>query len=332
VSLAQYWALKATSQPRDRRSPLVAAAAGSGAPSPSSPEPNPPPPAQQRFATAYGGLAVLFAGLGAVFAVNPGWAVTFGLGQAAPSAATVCFMGVFASYCIAAAGCFVCLKGAASAGRLSSDTYKRLNLGAMYTAVIATVLQLRALATGVSNPALACGYLAVCLPTIITTASAYRVSNAGVLHIPAILKGFAAGAADMLRPRSPLSALYAATMLALAAFWPVCTFTDLHPLVLEPMDAVGVYVKRKAGCGMLLLLVMHYVLKDAAERGRLGASTFRALHLTLAAVCCVAGYWFLRMSQAVPVQPLLMNAVLAQAAAQVLFFDWQFLMAKSTAS
>lgn len=49
-------------------------------------------------------------------------------------------------------GVLVCLREAAIHNRLSSDTYKRLNLGIMYWAVTMIVMQLRF--QSVSNPAL----------------------------------------------------------------------------------------------------------------------------------------------------------------------------------
>ena len=51
-----------------------------------------------------------------------------------------------------AVGAVVCLREAAIHNRLSSDTYKRLNLGIMYWAVTMIVMQLRF--QSVSNPAL----------------------------------------------------------------------------------------------------------------------------------------------------------------------------------
>lgn len=74
-------------------------------------------------------------------------------------------------------------------------------------------------------------FLAVCLPTILTTATGYRASNAGVLHIPTILKSFFVGAVDAFKPRSGRGALYSAALAPLALAWPLMTFTDLHPLV-----------------------------------------------------------------------------------------------------
>lgn len=50
-------------------------------------------------------------------------------------------------------------------------------------------------------------------------------------------------------------------------------------MITGDIGATGQYLKRKLGAGMLIGGVVHYVLKDAADRGRLGASTFRQLNL-----------------------------------------------------
>ncbi len=44
----------------------------------------------------------------------------------------MCTQGVFASYMWVALACASVLREAAEHGRMSSDTYKRLNLGLMY--------------------------------------------------------------------------------------------------------------------------------------------------------------------------------------------------------
>lgn len=47
--------------------------------------------------------------------------------------------------------------------------------------------------------------------------------------------------------------------------------------------------------GLLLLGGVYYTLKDAADRGRLGASTFKVLNLAVLVVSLVQAYFYLQM-------------------------------------
>jgi hypothetical protein len=50
-------------------------------------------------------------------------------------------------------------------------------------------------------------------------------------------------------------------------------------LLLAPLGALGTSLVSVNGVGFALLAVVLFTLKDAAARGRLGASTFKALNI-----------------------------------------------------
>eukprot|EP00882_Tetradesmus_deserticola_P027526 GHRQ01030511.1.p1 GENE.GHRQ01030511.1~~GHRQ01030511.1.p1 ORF type:complete len:233 (-),score=55.08 GHRQ01030511.1:164-862(-) len=126
-----------------------------------------------------------------------------------------------------------------------------------------------------------------------TTAAASLAINGAALR-----SGFAqSGAASVMDGLAPLAGfsapktpagwtysvfilLYVATVAACYA--PEVIFTG------QPMTAAGELLKHTWAPGFLLAGAACWVLSDAADRGRLGASTFRRLNLGLAAV--EAGY------------------------------------------
>lgn len=57
----------------------------------------------------------------ALFAVAPAWAMQVGLRASSVEPAAVAFMGVFSSYCVAAAGICACLKVGLAAGVVGHD-------------------------------------------------------------------------------------------------------------------------------------------------------------------------------------------------------------------
>jgi hypothetical protein len=59
-------------------------------------------------------------------------------------------------------------------------------------------------------------------------------------------------------------------------------------LLLAPLGALGTSLVSVNGVGYALLAIVLFTLKDAAARGRLGASTFKALNIGGRCRCCSA--------------------------------------------
>ena len=201
-------------------------------------------------------------------------------------------------------GVFSALSSAARADgfkRLSSSTYRRLNLGAA-----AASLWMAAAVT--FAPSFAVGYQMYTPPFALAAALAHILVGAFCLgvwthtvsgspkpvsghYVPRMVRGLV-GSLFALIPKQdaddPDEAaarsgrdLYALAA-ALFAFFTVMPLVRAFPLATVP-TILGKRLSRAAAGWTFLSAVVCYVLKDAAQRGRLAASTFVTLRRTLAA-------------------------------------------------
>lgn len=174
------------------------------------------------------------------------------------------------------------LKEASVRGQLHMNTFRRLNLALVLQT--GTTLVVAAQAVSLRNPLLT-GYMAlVCAPGLFLACRMYSLYKQGTWPIPSIKKTLAA-AIGVLLPRNLPAAAYSLLTLAFAGMAAMCLSANpgeamkFYPGLHGPMT---VFAERCAGAGLMLMTLVAYSLKDGADRGKLGATTFRWLNLGLA--------------------------------------------------
>eukprot|EP00887_Chlorella_sp_A99_P004436 scaffold30.g4436.t1 len=192
------------------------------------------------------------------------------------------------SFTVAALATY-CLQDAAFNSRLGSATYQRLGLGLMWWAIASLVVLWASPAKPLLRPHLALsGVLAL---VAVGTGVLYNDTSKHGLHPLHLAKGFLSSFAQLLAPPSnPWAAAYGAASVAAGAaataLWAGTSGAAWVPaplahaaLLVAPLGTIGRLVAQLLGAGTLLAAVVLFVLKDAAERGRLGASTFKTLNV-----------------------------------------------------
>lgn len=260
-------------------------------------EPEPLSTASEQIA-AYTLLALIYFVLGVAYTAAPGWCLSTALGVTPTPLATALFT-LYGSTFAVALGAAVSLKGAAEQAHLASDTYKRLNLGLMYWAVVTVVLQVRSLA--ITTTPLLIGYAIVGGLTVAAAARIYALTNTAGFDIRAVARGLVAGVSDCLRPRNMAATLYAVIAIdSLVSFAALFAAPGMQLLGVASLTPLEDYLKRKLATGFVLTGVVAYVLKDGADRDRLSASTFRILNVALATTLVVMGGMFVYLNKTLP--------------------------------
>lgn len=169
-----------------------------------------------------------------------------------------------------------CLQDAAANSRLTSATYQRLMVACVFKSV--GYLIAFSLASPVWTPALFLTYPTAAALSIYINISVLLASNNkdGVQTIPNLLPG--------LVPKNIESWVYSGFVLLYLLTAVACYAPADAPFLFigETGGASSELIKHTWAPGFVLAAVASINLKDAADRGRLGASTFKRLNLGLA--------------------------------------------------
>ncbi|GBF87319.1 hypothetical protein Rsub_00030 [Raphidocelis subcapitata] len=279
---ARHAAVQRCCQRRRRRARPVAAAGGGGGGGESGSSPPGAAPAGRGAAAllpfAFGGLAATSLALGAAALAAPGQLLPLVAGVAATPLDETFLRIAGGTLAISVAVEFA-LADAAANGRLGSATYRRLLLAL----VVKNALYLAAfgMASDVWTPALVALYPTAPLASLAAAAAA--------LSSPPAAGGAAGGGAGgalsglFSRPASGAGWAYAAFALLYAATLAAC-YAPEAIFTGATVTPVGLLLKHTWAPGFWMCGAACLVLRDAADRGRLGATTFKRLNLGLAAV------------------------------------------------
>mmetsp|Transcript_21543 Transcript_21543/g.59881 ORF Transcript_21543/g.59881 Transcript_21543/m.59881 type:complete len:415 (-) Transcript_21543:333-1577(-) len=253
-----------------------------------------PGEAATRGSQVYGGLAVLFASAGLAKVAFPA-ACMEGIFSACGGGTTEAFMRLMGVFTVLPAAALWCLKGAAEHGRLGSETYQRLNASLMvYGIGYAVVAATAALQNSIATTTLIWAPVAIGAVTAMASAHVLAKQTGG---LSAPLKEIPQAITQLFNPPSLLSLCYG--LLAVACFGMGAALlavpSSIHGFLFNEtlglglglgLGVVPVVQKRLIGVGLLAMgSSTALILKDAAERSRLGASTFKILNLAFVVTC-----------------------------------------------
>ncbi|KIZ02271.1 hypothetical protein MNEG_5685 [Monoraphidium neglectum] len=314
---------------RSRRT-LVRAADASGGAAPQ--EPAAPADPTAWLAPVCSFLSVASAAKAAAGALAPSYLLAqFFKPCCASAPELVALCGVVTAPAWLVAGWLRALQEAKVHNRLGSDTYKRLALGLLYAAVLALVVNLRFIA--MLGAALV-GWSFISLgATAYLSSRLYEAGSGGrsplADRVEIVKSAFSNVASCLTLPKSLYGAYYslvAVSSLGLFLWLFPVNATPLFPAGLAPL---GQYLTQISAVGAVLQGITAFTLKDAADRGRLGASTFRLLNLALAATVAQQCWFFYSLgSSGVELARPLWQGILAQGLATVAVCDLAWLTAK----
>eukprot|EP00884_Botryococcus_braunii_P009278 jgi/Botrbrau1/18351/Bobra.0179s0076.1 len=174
------------------------------------------------------------------------------------------------------------LKEAVEHNRLGSDTYRRLNLGLLIWSLglsVLVVLEPPALSHHVTT------LVRAAAPFLVASTAVGYLAGSGANFSPApLVVGLYGGIESVLGPKNAVAALYSASTAAVGLGGLLRLFQSIPGVLPNTPQALALLLLRSTGLGLLFASICLFTLKDAADRGRLGASTFKLLNLaTLAA-------------------------------------------------
>ncbi|KAL3141424.1 hypothetical protein ABBQ32_004993 [Trebouxia sp. C0010 RCD-2024] len=245
--------------------------------------------------TAYGLLAVVWGIVAAakIFATQQFFQHVF---AAAPSAGLLGLQKLAGFSSLAPAVAAYTLAKAARGGRLDSQTYLRQNLGLAVAGTMTLIYLWKTPAT-VMEPIyqkLATGLAAF---TAIVGGAVYSQTSGHKFNLSKIAEGFGNSVAALLSPENTNAGIYSFLSAGLGLYSLVLLFGS-HELAAQWLfigsGQVSLFLQREIGLSAFLAAIQTYCLKDAADRGRIGKSTFKNLNLSLAVIAVgnAASLWY----------------------------------------
>lgn len=231
----------------------------------------------QRAISAYGAMLAFFAAWGFALLVVPTWVVE-STWQACPTEALTSALRMCGATSLTVLATINRLKAAGEGDRLGSDTYRRLNLGVIGFALCGIVAELACRAI---NPP---GHMfpGIFLLSVVAVLAARIVSQSSQKPVAALV---AADALALVTPGKTSAEwgywAVALGTLCLAAAKMLAPDVMARELFSSAVGILGRHYLQMAGAATLVSLAAALALKDAAHRGRLAASTFRALNVGL---------------------------------------------------
>lgn len=216
---------------------------------------------------AFQGLALIHTVLAASLIASPERFVAAAFAAVPSGALITSLFRILGSIYLVAAVCCRRLASAARSGRLSSDTYKRLGLGVMGTGV-ATLIVFALFSRSI--------YMSLPFKLLLL------VTNGVSTLVPWIFFELSLPPRPTTANSTPSSFVYRCAFYSSLLLLPALVNTFHGPqdpsAVLTPVGILGRYAISLIAAGFLLVSSVYRVLQDAAQRDRLGASTFKALN------------------------------------------------------
>eukprot|EP01023_Acetabularia_acetabulum_P018043 TRINITY_DN1910_c0_g1_i8.p1 TRINITY_DN1910_c0_g1~~TRINITY_DN1910_c0_g1_i8.p1 ORF type:complete len:348 (+),score=61.94 TRINITY_DN1910_c0_g1_i8:141-1184(+) len=195
------------------------------------------------------------------------------------------FVG-FVAYLPVMAACLISLQSAAQTNKLGSDTFRNINLALMVVSggVIMNCIATMGAIGDFSGIAIQAGMHAVVLLA--------SVSGFGIQKEYSVVKQCQEFITALLKPTNFSSFMYGVVSItSLCGFYALAINTQTYILA-GLSGAIEVSMQRGIGISCLLYAMVAAILKDAAEKGRLGESTFKNLNMGMILMALCSGLKF----------------------------------------
>ncbi|KAK3246808.1 hypothetical protein CYMTET_43665 [Cymbomonas tetramitiformis] len=230
----------------------------------------------------------LFCLVAALLLINPAYAVEKYF-EAPATAMNIYGARLLAALLLPVSMATTCLQDAAAKARLSSRTYKRLNLSLLLFAVALLALDFTKFALisfGVDGITNAHSPHRVFAPVAMLTPAFAYISAFNTISVDSVIQGARTVLEDA--SSSCQASLYSMLVLLHASWGAALIIAPslATKLIFHPQGSPDIW--RVVGIAHIPVVIVLYTLLDAARRSRITASTFRKLNLSLAAFATTA--------------------------------------------